>query len=86
MDIGRVVGNVVSTIRNEAMSVGDLLLIVEYEHGGREAAVDTVRSGIGDRVLITHGTAARLATGSPNSSIDAAIIALVDSLDEANDT
>ena len=62
MDIGRVVGNVVSTIRNEAMSVSDLLLIVEYEHGGREAAVDTVRSGIGDRVLITHGTAAQRKT------------------------
>lgn len=86
MDIGRVVGNVVSTIRNEAMSSRDLLLLVEYENGVREAAVDTVRSGIGDRVLITHGTAARIATGSLDSSIDAAIIALVDTVDEANDT
>lgn len=86
MDIGRVTGNVLSTIRNQAMSSGVPLLLVEFENGGREAVVDTVRAGVGDQVLVSRGTAARLATGDPNSAIDAAITAIVDVVDVQSET
>jgi microcompartment protein CcmK/EutM len=57
------------------------LLLVELDGGQREAVVDTVRAGVGDCVLVSHGTAARLAVGDPNSTVDAAITAIVDDID-----
>lgn len=81
MDIGLVKGSILSTVRNPAMSGGSPLLLVEFDSGAREVAVDTVRAGVGDRVLVSHGTAARLALGDPNSTVDAAITAIVDAVD-----
>lgn len=86
MDIGLVTGTIVSTIRNEAMSRDSALLLVELEGGQREVVVDTVRAGIGDRVLVAHGTAARLAIGDERSTIDAAITAIVDAIDAGAET
>ncbi len=85
MEIGLVTGNVVSTVRSPAMSGDSPLLLVELESGSREVVVDTVRAGVGDRVLVSHGTAARLAIGDPSSTVDAAITAIVDAIDVHNE-
>ena len=86
MDIGQVKGNVISTVRNTAMAQSALLLIVEFDGGQREVVADTVGAGVGDRILVSHGTAARLAIGDANSTIDAAITAIVDSVDVHTNT
>lgn len=75
-------GSVLSTVRNPAMSDDAALLLVEYENGVHEVAVNTVRAGVGDRILVSHGTAARLAIGDPESTVDAAITAIVDAVDD----
>jgi ethanolamine utilization protein EutN len=80
MDIGRIKGTVVTNVKSPDM--GNLpLLLVEGANGVREVAVDTVSAGVGDEVLFVHGTAARLAVGNPNSTVDAAITAIIDTID-----
>ena len=49
--------------------------------GGTFVVVDHIGAGVGDKVLITAGGSARLAIGSMDVPIDAAIIAIVDSIE-----
>lgn len=86
MLIARVVGDVVSTIKDEKM-VGRKLLIVrevtvENEIVGKPiVAVDTVDAGIGDVVLIAQGSSARQTSLTKDTPTDAVIFAIVDSLE-----
>ncbi|CCQ23693.1 Carbon dioxide concentrating mechanism protein CcmL [Listeria monocytogenes N53-1] len=47
-----------------------------------EVACDSVGAGIGEYVLVARGNAARSVFAEPNSAIDSAIIAIVDSFDK----
>ena len=86
MLIARVVGDVVSTIKDEKI-VGRKLLIVrevttENEIVGKPiVAVDTVDAGVGDVVLIAQGSSARQTTITKETPTDAVIMAIVDSLE-----
>lgn len=86
MLIARVVGDVVSTIKDDKI-VGRKLLIVrevttENEIVGKPVvAIDTVDAGIGDVVLIAQGSSARQTTSTKDTPTDAVIMAIVDSLD-----
>ena len=85
MLIARVVGEVVSTMKDDKI-VGRKLLIVrevsvENEIVGKPVvAVDTVDAGIGDVVLIAQGSSARQTTMTKETPTDAVIMAIVDSL------
>lgn len=79
MVIGKVVGTVVSTRKSERL-VGSKFLIVEpLEQEGQQrlVAVDTVGAGVGETVLVTLGSAARVACGT-EVPVDAAIVGIVD--------
>ncbi len=86
MLIARVVGDVVSTIKDEKI-VGRKLLIVrevstENEIVGKPiVAIDTVDAGIGDVVLIAQGSSARQTNFTKETPTDAVIMAIVDSLE-----
>jgi microcompartment protein CcmK/EutM len=86
MLIARVVGDVVSTIKDEKI-IGRKLLIVrevttENEIVGKPVvAVDTVDAGIGDVVLVAQGSSARQTSSTKDTPTDAVIFAIVDSLD-----
>jgi ethanolamine utilization protein EutN len=86
MQIGKVIGTVVATKKDETL-VGSKLMITQplnlkNEIDGKPLiAVDTVGAGIGELVIYTEGTAARNATRKQQSSINAAIIGIVDNLD-----
>lgn len=86
MLIARVVGDVVSTIKDDKI-VGRKLLVVrevtvENEIVGKPiVAVDTVDAGIGDVVLIAQGSSARQTTSTKDTPTDAVIMAIVDSLE-----
>lgn len=86
MLIARVVGDVVSTIKDDKI-VGRKLLIVrevsaENEIVGKPiVAVDTVDAGIGDVVLIAQGSSARQTATTKETPTDAVIMAIVDSLE-----
>ena len=79
MIIGKVVGSVVSTRKCENLT-GSKFLIVEpvpsLKIDNRIVAVDRVGAGIGEYVLVTTGSAARV--DAPSAPIDAAIVGIID--------
>ena len=80
MIIGKVVGSIVSTRKNEKL-VGNKFMIIEplEEMGqgvGRFVAIDNIGAGIGETVLVAAGSAARV--GMENVPVDASIVGIVD--------
>ncbi len=85
MILGRVVGTVVATRKDEKLE-GKKLLIVQQvdpetrEAGGYVVAIDTVDAGAGETVLVVSGSSARMANGLKDHPVDAAIVGIVDTL------
>ncbi|MFI3169936.1 MAG: EutN/CcmL family microcompartment protein [Faecalibacterium sp.] len=82
MIVGKIVGSVISTRKNENL-VGSKFMIVEpvsvmSQTGAQLVAVDTIGAGIGELVLVSMGTAARLACDNHTMPVDAAIVGIVD--------
>ncbi len=80
MIIGKVVGSVVSTRKNEKL-VGNKFMIVEpvsSMNSGRLVAVDNIGAGIGEYVLVALGSAARFGVDNSEAPVDAAIVGIVD--------
>ena len=82
MIVGKVVGNIVSTRKNDNL-VGFKILEVRLIENGQETdkytvAVDSVGAGIGEKVLITTGSGARLALWNTNTPVDAVVVGIVD--------
>ena len=86
MKIGHIIGTVTATAK-DARLVGLKLLVADIVDGEGNVlepslvAVDTCGAGVGDQVLITFGTAARLPQGVSGSPVDAATVAVVDHVD-----
>lgn len=81
MVMGKVVGHIVSTKKQETL-VGYKILEVRLIENQRETdkylvAVDTVGAGIGEIVLITTGSGARKAARE-EAPVDAVVIGIVD--------
>jgi ethanolamine utilization protein EutN len=86
MILGRVVGTVVATRKDEKLLGAKLLVVRPIDPQGKEesgyvVAVDTVDAGLSDRVLIVAGSSARLAHGLKDTPVDAAIIGVVDTVE-----
>ena len=87
MHIGQVVGNIVSTKKDERL-MGSRFLVVNLleknqqgrmtETGQQLVAVDSIGAGRGEYVLITTGSSARLAVSQPETPVDATIIGIID--------
>ena len=82
MIIGRVYGSVVSTHKLEAL-VGYKFMLVQCIENGKLVdkylvAVDTIGAGMGEDVIITRGSGARMALGKPEVPVDAAIVGILD--------
>lgn len=81
MLVGKVVGSVVATRKNENL-LGNKFMIVEpcakMGSESRFVAIDNVGAGIGETVLIATGSAARIGCGAETAPIDAAIVGIVD--------
>jgi ethanolamine utilization protein EutN len=87
VQIGRVIGTVVSTQKNRKLEGAKLLLVqpltLEGEpRGVALLAIDAVGAGIGERVLVViEGKAAGDALRRKAAAVDAAVIGIVDSVD-----
>ena len=82
MIMGKVVGNIVSTRKNENI-VGSKILEIRIIENGRETdryivAIDSVGAGIGERVMVTTGSGARLALQNTNTPVDAVVVGIID--------
>ena len=79
---GIIRGNIVSTRKQETL-VGSKFMEVEIMENGKLTgnyiiAVDSVGAGIGETVLITTGSSARLALHNTQAPCDAVIVGIVD--------
>ena len=80
---GKVVGNIVSTNKLDKL-IGfkflEIQLIENQELTDKYiVAVDrTVSAGIGEEVLVTTGSSARVAVGNQDIPVDAAVVGIVD--------
>lgn len=86
MKTGVVIGTVVATRKCESMVGSKLMLtqpvdINKNPIGQPFVAVDAVGAGVGDFVLYASGTASRNSVQRPKSSIDAAIVGIIDNVD-----
>ncbi|MBR5518365.1 MAG: EutN/CcmL family microcompartment protein [Clostridia bacterium] len=81
MLIGKVVGSVVATRKNDNL-VGNKFMVVELVADMGETkkivAIDNIGAGIGETVLIATGSAARIGCGVQSTPVDAAIVGIVD--------
>lgn len=88
MILGRVIGTVVSTRKDERLTGFKLLVVAPLKLRNETiipefVAVDTVGAGVGETVLVVTGsTASRQAGGSGGSTpLDAAIVGIVDTVE-----
>ena len=85
MDLARVEGNVVSTVKSERLH-GYKLLVVTFlkpdttTTGTTIVAVDTVGAGVDEIVLVVRGSSARQTARLENVPSDASIVGIVDSI------
>ena len=84
MKLAQVAGTVVSTV-NHPVFDGHRLLICDLEDGtGYLIAVDTVDSGVGDRVLLLdEGTGARQILGIDTGPIRTLVVGIVDDVHQS---
>lgn len=84
MQLARVVGSVVATVKESRLTGTTLLLVEDATADGESAdgtmyiAVDMVGAGEPELVLVVRGSSAARAIGVAGSPIDAAVVAIVD--------
>jgi len=86
MLIGKVVGSVVATCKDEKLVNQKLLVVQVHDHSNKAkeqyvVAVDSVGAGVQDMVLYASGSSARQTTLTDGKPCDAVIMAIVDSWD-----
>ena len=87
MILGRIIGTVVATRKDPRLEGKKLLICRPVDPDGNDdkgylVAVDTVEAGFRDRVLIVQGSSARMASGCKDTPVDAAIVGIVDHVDQ----
>ena len=85
MRIAKVVGVAIATVKDRRLEGGKCLLVSAADSAGQEqgcpiVALDLVGAGEGELVMIAEGSSARVAAGDINRPVDAAIVAILDSL------
>ncbi|PJA95477.1 MAG: ethanolamine utilization protein EutN [Ignavibacteriales bacterium CG_4_9_14_3_um_filter_34_10] len=91
MTLAKVIGNVVSTQKNEFLVSNKLLLVREIDVQGNyttnkdSIAIDFVDSGLGDTVLVVkEGDAVQQILGHKKAPVNTIIVAIVDNIDVIN--
>ncbi|MBQ9550337.1 MAG: EutN/CcmL family microcompartment protein [Lachnospiraceae bacterium] len=82
MIVGKVLGNVISTRKSEKL-IGNKFMIIEPvesmgKNMGQLVAIDNIGAGVGEYVLVSLGSAARIGTDNESSPVDAAIVGILD--------
>lgn len=91
MFVAKVTGSLVSTQKVSSMKGYKLLVVEPYRveatkrdslvtTGRTFVAVDTLGAGVGDFVLLTQGSSARMTPETKNMPIDAVVIGIVDTV------
>ncbi len=88
MWVGKVIGTLVATPKDDSLTGSKLLIVQPLDFHNRIAgspivAVDAIGAGTGETVLVVEGSSARHVHGKPNSAVDAAIVGIIDSIEVA---
>ncbi|MED1796392.1 ethanolamine utilization protein EutN [Brevibacillus nitrificans] len=91
MFLGKVIGSVWSTQKEEGMENLKLLVVQPIDwndkEGGRTViAADRIGAGFGEKVIVSTGTSARIIFQNKVVPIDAAIVGIVDSFEVTQET
>jgi ethanolamine utilization protein EutN len=94
MFLAKVIGNVVATQKSPEFQGMTLLLLQPYINrenelvasGSSIVAVDSVGAGLGECVLFTQGSSARLTHNTKGAPVDAVIVGIVDSVEVGGHT
>ncbi len=94
MFLAKVIGNVVATQKSPEFQGMKLLLVQPYINrenvlvasGSSIVAVDSVGAGLGECVLFTQGSSARLTHNTKGAPVDAVIVGIVDSVEVGGQT
>jgi microcompartment protein CcmK/EutM len=83
MQMGKVIGTVVSTRKEDVLEGMKFLVVKNCDVEGKPVgpmvvAVDAVGAGVGEVVLYASGSSARLTRLTENRPVDATIMAIVD--------
>ena len=87
MILGKVIGNVVSTIKLPVYQGYKILIVQpvnnkEEPQGESVLALDTVQAGVGDTVLIIdEGNSSRLIMNNPTAPVRTMIVGIVDAIE-----
>lgn len=86
MQIARVIGTTISTIKDEKVRGSKLLILSQTDETGEiigepYVAVDLVDAGAGDLVLSGHGSSARQTYQTKDCPVDAVVMAVIDHLE-----
>ena len=86
MDLARVVGRVVCTVKNDSLKARKLLIVQPVDERGNDTgeqliAVDAIGAGAGETVFYVTGREASFAFLPDHVPSDATVVAIVDSVD-----
>jgi carbon dioxide concentrating mechanism protein CcmL len=89
MQIAQVRGTVTSTQKESSLQGVKFLVLQFLDDAGEplpkyEVAIDTVGAGVGEWVLVSRGSAARQVMGSEKRPVDAAVVAIIDTVSVDN--
>ena len=89
MQIAKVRGTVVSTHKEPSLRGVKFLLLQFVDEEGRllpkyEVAADSVGAGVDEWVLVSRGGSARQVPGSEQRPVDAAVVAIIDTVSVDN--
>ena len=90
MKLGRIVGTVVATRKDEKIDGLRLYVVrdLSLEMGAKDSfvvAADAVGAGVGEVVLYASGSSARQTRATDKRPIDATVMAIVDTIDVGGD-
>ena len=88
MQLARVIGQVVATVKEPGLDSFKILILRNIDPAAPEddtaappyVAVDLVGAGEGELVTVAHGSAARVPRVTANTATDSAVVAIVDTL------
>lgn len=86
MLVGKIIGNVWATRKNEDLNGCKLMIVepLEYKNHPKPypvVAVDMIGGGIGETVLVVSGSSARISVGEGKKPIDHVIVGIVDKVE-----
>jgi ethanolamine utilization protein EutN len=81
MYLGKVIGRVVSTIKDPALEGRKLLLIRRLPNGPSIVAIDAVGAGAGETVYVCRGREAAFAFKPDEVPTEATVVAIVDTIE-----